>query len=52
MIGGMLLSMGWSPQRIFLAGMAPALCGSMAILASSRLRGQANAFAAEDAGEA
>ena len=52
MIGGMLLSMGWSPQHIFLAGMAPALCGSMAILASSRLRGQASAFPAADAGEA
>ena len=50
-IGGMLLSMGWSPQRIFLAGMAPALCASIAILGSSRLRGQASAFRTElDAG--
>ena len=52
MIGGMLLEMGWSPQRIFLAGMAPALCGALAILASSRQRGQANAFAAENARQA
>jgi len=52
MIAGMFLSMGWSPQRIFLAGMAPALCGALAILASSRRRGQADAFAAEHAGEA
>jgi AAHS family 4-hydroxybenzoate transporter-like MFS transporter len=46
-IGGMLLSMGWSPQRIFLAGMAPALCASIAILGSSRLRGEASAFRTE-----
>jgi MFS transporter, AAHS family, 4-hydroxybenzoate transporter len=46
-IGGMLLTMGWTPQRIFLAGMAPALCASIAILGSTRLRGQASAFRAE-----
>jgi len=46
-IGGMLLSMGWGPQRIFLAGMAPALCAAIAIWGTSRLRGQANVFAAE-----
>jgi AAHS family 4-hydroxybenzoate transporter-like MFS transporter len=46
-IGGMLLTMGWTPQRIFLAGMAPALCASIAILCSSRLRGQPSAFRAE-----
>ena len=46
LIGGTLLSMGWSPQRIFLAGMAPALCASIAILGSSLLRGQASAFRA------
>lgn len=46
-IGGMLLTMGWTPQRIFLAGMAPALCASIAILGSSRLRGQPSAFRAE-----
>jgi MFS transporter, AAHS family, 4-hydroxybenzoate transporter len=52
-IGGMLLGMGWSPQRIFLAGMAPALCASIAILGSNRLRGQASAFRTElDAGRA
>jgi len=52
-IGGMLLSMGWTPQRIFLAGMAPALFASMAIFGSSRLRGQASALRAElDAGRA
>jgi hypothetical protein len=32
--------------------MAPALCGALAILASSRRRGHASAFAAENAGEA
>jgi AAHS family 4-hydroxybenzoate transporter-like MFS transporter len=46
-IGGMLLTMGWTPQRIFLAGMAPALCASIAILGSTRLRGQPSAFRAE-----
>lgn len=46
-IGGILLSMGWTPQRIFLAGMAPAFCASIAILGSSRLRGQTSAFRAE-----
>jgi AAHS family 4-hydroxybenzoate transporter-like MFS transporter len=46
-IGGMLLTMGWTPQRIFLAGMAPALCASIAILGSSRLRGQPSVFRAE-----
>lgn len=46
-IGGMLLTIGWTPQRIFLAGMAPALCASIAILGSTRLRGQASAFRAE-----
>jgi MFS transporter, AAHS family, 4-hydroxybenzoate transporter len=43
-IGGVLLSIGWTPQRIFLAGMAPALLASMAVLWSSRVRGQAGTF--------
>ena len=52
-IGGMLLSMGWTPQRIFLAGMAPALLASLAFLASGLLRVQASAFRTElDAGRA
>jgi AAHS family 4-hydroxybenzoate transporter-like MFS transporter len=46
-IGGMLLSMGWTPQRIFLAGTIPAVCASISILASSRLRGSSSAFRAE-----
>ena len=46
-IGGMLLSVGWTPQRIFLAGMAPALLAALAILGSSRLHGQASAFRPE-----
>ena len=45
--GAMLLTMGWTPQRIFLAGIAPALCASIAILGSSRLRGQPSSFRAE-----
>jgi AAHS family 4-hydroxybenzoate transporter-like MFS transporter len=47
MIGGMLLSIGWNPQRIFLAGMVPALAATIAIWGSSRLRGQGSAFRAE-----
>ncbi len=46
-IGGMLLSMGWTPQRIFFAGTIPAICASISILASSRLRGPSSAFRAE-----
>jgi len=46
-IGGVLLSMGWGPQRIFLAGMAPALCASIAILGSSRFHSQPSAFRTE-----
>ncbi|HZP32314.1 MAG TPA: MFS transporter [Candidatus Acidoferrales bacterium] len=46
-IGGILLSIGWTPQRIFLAGMAPALLASLAILWSGRIRGQAGAFQTE-----
>jgi len=38
-IGGVLLLIGWTPQRIFLAGMAPAVLASIAILWSSRMRG-------------
>ena len=52
-IGGMLLSMGWTPQRIFLAGMVPAFLASLAILGSSRLRSDVSAFRTElDAGRA
>ena len=52
-IGGVLLSMGWTPQGIFLAGMAPALLACFAILASGRVRGEASAFRSElDAGHA
>lgn len=47
LIGGELLSMGWSPQRIFLAGVAPAVFAAIAILSSSRLRPEASAFRAE-----
>lgn len=43
-IGGVLLSIGWTPQRIFLAGMAPALLASMTVLWSSRVHGRAGTF--------
>jgi hypothetical protein len=43
-IGGVLLSMGWMPQRNFLAGMAPALLACFALLASGLVRAQAGIF--------
>jgi AAHS family 4-hydroxybenzoate transporter-like MFS transporter len=43
-IGGLMLSMQWTPQQIFMAGAIPALCAASAVLASSQLRGRPNPF--------
>jgi AAHS family 4-hydroxybenzoate transporter-like MFS transporter len=43
-IGGMMLSMQWTPQQIFMAGAIPALCAATAVLASATLRGSASPF--------
>jgi len=43
-IGGVLLSLGWTPDRIFMAGVAPALCAAAAIVTASMLSQKANAF--------
>ena len=37
-LGGIMLSLNWSLQQIFLAGTIPALCAGIAILVGSRLR--------------
>jgi MFS transporter, AAHS family, 4-hydroxybenzoate transporter len=43
-VGGLLLSLQWTPDRIFLAGAAPAMCAAAAILAANALPRRANAF--------
>jgi AAHS family 4-hydroxybenzoate transporter-like MFS transporter len=43
-IGGVMLSMQWTPQQIFMAGAIPALCAAAAVLASAPLRGHASPF--------
>jgi MFS transporter, AAHS family, 4-hydroxybenzoate transporter len=43
-VGGLLLSLQWTPDRIFMAGMAPAICAAAAIVAASALPREANAF--------
>lgn len=37
-LGGVMLSLHWDLQQIFLAGTVPALCAGLAVLASSKLR--------------
>lgn len=37
-LGGMMLSLNWNLQQIFLAGTVPAFCAGLAILAASKLR--------------
>lgn len=37
-LGGVMLSLDWSLQQIFLAGTVPALCAGLAVLAGSKLR--------------
>lgn len=37
-LGGVMLSLDWSLQQIFLAGTAPAFCAGLAVLAGSKLR--------------
>ncbi|HJZ70487.1 MAG TPA: aromatic acid/H+ symport family MFS transporter [Vicinamibacterales bacterium] len=34
-VGGLLLSMQWTPDRIFMAGMAPAICAAAAIVVAA-----------------
>lgn len=46
-IGGIMLSAGWHPQQIFLAGAIPSLCAAVSILLTSRLRGNSSAYSAD-----
>lgn len=43
-IAGVLLSMRWTPQQIFVAGALPALFAGGAIVWGNRLRGRGNAY--------
>jgi MFS transporter, AAHS family, 4-hydroxybenzoate transporter len=43
-VGGLLLSLQWTPDRIFMAGAAPAVCAAAAIALASALPQRANAF--------
>ena len=47
LLAGSLLSMGWVPRQVFLAGAVPSLCAAIAILGTSRLRGNASAYRSE-----
>ena len=44
MIGGVMLSLQWTPQQIFAAGAVPAVCAAAAVIASSALQGRASPF--------
>jgi MFS transporter, AAHS family, 4-hydroxybenzoate transporter len=44
MIGGVMLSMEWTPQQIFMAGAVPAICAAAAVLASGYLQGRFSPF--------
>jgi AAHS family 4-hydroxybenzoate transporter-like MFS transporter len=43
-LGGVMLSIGWHPRQIFLAGAIPALCAAVSILVTSQLRGSSSAY--------
>jgi AAHS family 4-hydroxybenzoate transporter-like MFS transporter len=43
-LGGVLLSLRWTPKEILIAGIAPAACAALAIAVASRLPQRANAF--------
>ena len=51
-LGGVMLSLHWNLQQIFLAGTVPALCAALAILAGSRLRPASEAASTPDGGAA
>lgn len=46
-LAGILLSAGWHPRQIFLAGAVPALCAAVSIMLTGRLRGNASAYRPE-----
>jgi MFS transporter, AAHS family, 4-hydroxybenzoate transporter len=44
MLAGVMLSAGWKPQQVFLAGAIPACCAAIAVLLTNQLSGAANAY--------
>jgi len=46
-LGGVMLSIGWHAQQIFLAGAVPCLCAAISIGLTSRLRGNASAYSSD-----
>jgi MFS transporter, AAHS family, 4-hydroxybenzoate transporter len=43
-LGGILLSVGWHPQQIFLAGAIPSLSAAVSIMLTGRMRGNSSAY--------
>jgi len=43
-IGGVMLSLQWTPQQIFMAGAVPAICAAAAVVASGYLQGRTSPF--------
>ena len=43
-IGGLMLSMEWTPQQIFMAGAVPAICAAIAVFVSGSLQGDVSPF--------
>jgi AAHS family 4-hydroxybenzoate transporter-like MFS transporter len=43
-LGGIMLSMRWTPQQIFMAGVIPALCAAAAVVVSRQSQGSASPF--------
>jgi AAHS family 4-hydroxybenzoate transporter-like MFS transporter len=43
-LGGVMLSLDWTPQQIFLAGAIPALIAGVSVLLSNLMRGHGTAF--------
>lgn len=43
-LGGIMLSMQWTPQQIFMAGAIPAICAACAVVASGYLQGHVSPF--------
>ena len=52
MLAGMMLSMDWKPQQIFLAGAIPALCAGIAVILSNWVTGGARAYRGEPGADA
>jgi MFS transporter, AAHS family, 4-hydroxybenzoate transporter len=43
-LGGIMLSVGWHPQQIFLAGAIPSLSAAVSIMLTGRMRGNSSAY--------